>query len=194
MNNAEAKFILQGYRPNGAVGGDFFDVLSLSDTCAGLFICDVMGHGVRAALVTAMVRALVESLRPLAHEPGQLLGEMNRDLQAIFGHASVPVFLSAFYATIDTVTGQFLYANAGHPFPLVVRRSEAEVSVLPMPPGMPGPPLCVRDQVTYQVSSTQLAPGDCVVLFTDGVYEVVGTDQEPYGEQRLQQAIIRRLL
>lgn len=181
------------YRPNGAVGGDFFDVLSLSDTRAGLFICDVMGHGVRAALVTAMVRALVESLRPLAHEPGRLLAEMNRDLQAIFGHASVPVFLSAFYATIDTQSGQFLYANAGHPYPLLVRRDEGEVAPLPMPPGMPGPPLCVRDQVAYQTNSTQLTPGDCVVLFTDGVYEVVGADQEPYGEQRLQQAIMRRL-
>lgn len=182
------------YRPNGAVGGDFFDVLSLSDSCAGIFICDVMGHGVRAALVTAMVRALVESLRPLAHDPGRLLSEMNRDLQAIFGHASVPVFLSAFYATMDTVSGVLTYANAGHPYPLLIRRNPPEVRSLPMLPGMPGPPLCVRDQITYQVASTTLAPGDGLVLFTDGVYEVVGgSEPEPFGEQRLQQAIVRRL-
>ena len=57
------------YHPTGQVGGDFFNVLRLSDTQAGLFICDVMGHGVRSALVTAMVRALVEELRPMAMDP-----------------------------------------------------------------------------------------------------------------------------
>src|SRR5262249_44851321 len=77
------------YRPNGAVGGDFFDVLPLSDTQAGLFICDVMGHGVRAALVTAMVRALLEGFRELAADPGWFLAEMNRELIAILGQTSV---------------------------------------------------------------------------------------------------------
>ena len=57
------------YLPTGAVGGDFFDVLPISDTQAGVFICDVMGHGVRAALVTAMVRALAEELVSAAGEP-----------------------------------------------------------------------------------------------------------------------------
>lgn len=181
------------YRPNGAVGGDFFDVLALSDTQAGLFICDVMGHGVRAALVTAMVRALVESLRPLMTEPGRLLAEMNRDLLAIFGQATVPVFLSAFCARMDTSTGQLEYANAGHPSPLLIRGREREATFLPGLPGMPGPPLGVRDQASYAVASTTLTRGDVLLMFTDGLYEVVGADQEPFGEEQLRQAILRRL-
>ena len=63
-----------------------------------MLICDVMGHGVRAALGTAMVRALLEGFRGLADDPAAFLEEMNRELIAILGQASVPVFLSAFYA------------------------------------------------------------------------------------------------
>lgn len=181
------------YRPNGAVGGDFFDVLALSDTRAGVFICDVMGHGVRAALVTATVRALLGSLRPVSAEPGRLLAEMNRDLLAIFGQASVPVFLSAFYATIDTVTGRLDYANAGHPAPLVVRRRDNDVAYLPAPGGQPGPPLGVRDQPGYAVSEVSLGRSDMVLMFTDGLFEVVGADHEPFGEEQLRQAVAARL-
>jgi sigma-B regulation protein RsbU (phosphoserine phosphatase) len=181
------------YRPNGAVGGDFFDVLALSDTRAGLFICDVMGHGVRAALVTAMVRALLEGFGAIAEDAGRFLTELNRELLAILGQASVPVFLSAFYATMDTATGELRYANAGHPSPLWVRRSVKEVALLPLLAGMPGPPLGVRAQAAYTTASTFLNRGDLLVLFTDGVFDVTGIDQEPFGEGRLEEAVRRRL-
>jgi sigma-B regulation protein RsbU (phosphoserine phosphatase) len=181
------------YRPNGAVGGDFFDVLALSDTRAGLFICDVMGHGVRAALVTAMVRALLEGFRGVADDAGRFLTELNRELLAILGQASVPVFLSAFYATVDVEAGELRYANAGHPSPLHVRRSEGEVSTLPSSSGMPGPPLGVRDQASYTTAHVGLSRGDLLVLFTDGLFEVTGADQEPFGEERLQSSVRRRM-
>ena len=181
------------YRPNGAVGGDFFDVLALSDDRAGLFICDVMGHGVRAALVTAMVRALLEGARGLADDVGRLLAEVNRELLAILGQASVPVFLSAFYTVVDVTTGEMRYANAGHPGPLLVRRTEGTVGPLSPPAYQPGPPLGVRDQASYSVSSVSLLRGDLLLLFTDGLYEATGPDQEPYGEERLRLAVERRL-
>src|ERR1044071_2242102 len=71
------------YLPAAAVGGDFFDVLPISATTAGVFICDVMGHGMRAALITAIMRGLVEELMPVAADPGKLLTEINRSLHAI---------------------------------------------------------------------------------------------------------------
>jgi sigma-B regulation protein RsbU (phosphoserine phosphatase) len=181
------------YRPTGAVGGDFFDILPLSDTQAGVFICDVMGHGVRAALVTAMVRALLEGFRHLAADPGWFLAELNRELLSILGQASVPVFLSACYLLLDMAAGEMRYANAGHPVPLHVRRRAGEVAPLPVVSGMPGPPLGVRQQAVYTVGRAELAVGDLLVLYTDGVYEVAGPEQEHYGEQRLLQAVQRRL-
>ena len=78
------------YFPTGAVGGDFFYVRALSDTQAGVFICDVMGHGVRSALVTAIMRALVEELAELATDPGRLLGQINNDLRAILRQRRQP--------------------------------------------------------------------------------------------------------
>jgi sigma-B regulation protein RsbU (phosphoserine phosphatase) len=181
------------YRPNGAVGGDFFDVLALSDDRAGLFICDVMGHGVRAALGTAMIRALLEGARGLADDVGGLLAEVNRELLAILGQASVPVFLSAFYAVVDVTTGQLHYANAGHSGVLLLRRGEGVVESLTPPGYQPGPPLGVRDQASYAVSRVSMAHNDLLVLFTDGLFEATGPDQEPYGEDRLRLAVERRL-
>jgi sigma-B regulation protein RsbU (phosphoserine phosphatase) len=181
------------YRPDGAVGGDFFDVLALSDTKAGLFICDVMGHGVRAALGTAMVRALLEGVRALGDDPGRLLAEVNRELIAILGQASVPLFLSAFYAVIDVTTGEVSHANAGHPQPLLLRRGEGVVEPLVPDGGRPGPPLGVRDQAGYPVSRVRMHRGDLLVLFTDGLFEPAGSDHEPFGEERLAGAFGRRL-
>jgi sigma-B regulation protein RsbU (phosphoserine phosphatase) len=118
---------------------------------------------------------------------------MNRDVQAIFSQANVPVFLSAFYATIDTQSWRLEYANAGHPPPLLARRAENEVAYLPPPGGSPGPPLGVRDQASYPVAQTQLGNGDVLLLFTDGLFEVVGADLEPFGEDQLREAVARRL-
>ncbi len=181
------------YRPDGAVGGDFFHVLPLGDTRAGVLVCDVMGHGVRAALGTAMVRAFVERFRPMAHEPSRFLEEINGELLGILGQASVPVFLSAFYGVMDTDTGEFRYANAGHPDPAWVRRSEGSAELLPPPMGHHGPPLGVRPGATYSSTRVTAAPGDVFVLYTDGLIEATGPGDEPYGEKRLKEALQARI-
>ncbi len=121
------------YHPTGAVGGDFFDVLPISDTEAGVLICNVMGHGVRAALVTAMLRALAEELMPVAAEPVSFLTEINHRLLAILAQTRSPMFASAFYVVIDLARGELRYSNAGHPNPLLVRRSAGVVESLDCP-------------------------------------------------------------
>src|SRR5690606_27287299 len=110
------------YLPTTTLGGDFFDVLALSDTMAGVFICDVMGHGVRSALVTAMMRALVGERTPVTVDPGQFLTELNRHLLFILPQTDTPMFASAFYVVIDVEKGLVSYANAGHPSPLYAGR------------------------------------------------------------------------
>jgi CheY-like chemotaxis protein len=85
------------FEPATRLAGDFFNVLSLSDSCAGVFICDVMGHGVRSALVTAMLRALVDDLAPGFTDPGLFLAEMNRRLAILFQAAAGSLFATALF-------------------------------------------------------------------------------------------------
>jgi sigma-B regulation protein RsbU (phosphoserine phosphatase) len=180
------------YSPSGAVGGDFFNVLSFSDTEAGVFICDVMGHGVRSALITAMVRALVEELTPRASDPGQLLTLLNRDLQAILRQTGTPMFTTAFYLVVDLSTRQMRYANAGHPKQLLVHRREGEVEFLRSLEGKTYPPLGLFPESIYPTSQRAFLPGDLVILYTDGLYEVEGANQQVYSQEMLLAAVRRR--
>jgi hypothetical protein len=106
------------YQPAGGVSGDFFDILKLSDTAVGLVVCDVMGHGVRSALITAMVRAMLEELRSVGADPGTLLTRLNRDLTRILRQTGSMIFVTAGYAVLSLDEGRLRYAQAGHPTPL----------------------------------------------------------------------------
>lgn len=180
------------YLPTGAVGGDYFNVLALSDTEAGVFICDVMGHGVRSALIAAMVRALVEELKPLGGDPGRLLTQLNRDLCAILKHTGSPTLITAFYLVADAGKRQLRYANAGHPKPLLVHRSTASLEALVNEGGKSEPALGLFEQAFYGTSQRPLADADLVMLFTDGLYEVEGTGQQLYTQEMLVDAVRRR--
>jgi phosphoserine phosphatase RsbU/P len=160
------------YIPTGQVGGDFFNILPLSDTKVGLFICDVMGHGVRSALVTAILRALVEELTRLASDPGQLLTQINRDLRAILHQQGSPLYTTAFYMVADLETKQITYANAGHPKPILLRRDTGEAEFLRNNDGKSHPALGLFPTATYPSSSCAIREQDVVLLFTDGAYDV----------------------
>ncbi len=177
------------YHPTGQVGGDFFNVLTLSETKAGLFICDVMGHGVRSALVTAMVRGLVEELRPIALDPGQLLTRINSDLRAILQQTGTPLFTTALYLVADLERRQIYFSNAGHPRPFLIHRLKGTVEVLRNSDGKARPALGLFAESTYPTTSCELAAGDLVMLFTDGLYEVEGQAGEQFSQDLLLEAV-----
>ena len=173
------------YHAAETVSGDFFSVSALSDTEAAVFICDVTGHGVRAALVTAMIRALVEELKPLAREPGNFLRKLNSDLCSILKSTGSPMLTTAFYLVADWRTGSLRFANAGHPKPLLVHRSTGRIDLLAHASGRGEPALGLFDNPSYQTTEIAIAPGDFVMLFTDGLYEVQGLNEELYSQERL---------
>ena len=173
------------YHPAETVSGDFFSVSALSDDEVGVFICDVAGHGVRAALVTAMVRALGEELKPLAHDPGMFLRKLNSDLFIILKTTGSPMLTTAFYLVANWRTGQMRFANAGHPKPLLVRRSADCVESLVNASGKSQPALGLFEDPPYQTSEASITPGDLVMLFTDGLYEVQGKNEELYSQEQL---------
>ncbi len=173
------------YEPAESVSGDFFSITAISETEVGVFICDVTGHGVRAALVTAMIRALSEELKPLARDPGNFLRKLNFDLCSILKNTGSPMLTTGFYAVADCETGRLRFANAGHPKPLLVRRSLGNVEPLANGSGRSQPALGLFDDPPYLTSETTLTPGDFLMLFTDGLYEVQGQNEELYSQERL---------
>ena len=173
------------YEPAESVSGDFFSVSALSDTEAAMFICDVTGHGVRAALVTAMIRALAEELKPIARDPGIFLRKLNSDLTNILKSTGSPMLTTAFYLVADWTTGVMRFSNAGHPKPLFIRRSAGRVEPLLNVTGQSQPALGLFDDPQYQTTEVTLSPGDFVMLFTDGLYEVQGLNEELYSQERM---------
>ena len=173
------------YQPAEAISGDFFSVTQISDTEVGVLICDVTGHGIRAALVTAMIRALSEELKPLAREPGYFLRKLNSDLSIILKSTGSTMLTTAFYVVANCQTGEMRFANAGHPKPLVLRRSENRIETLANACGHGQPALGLFEDPPYETSEAQLVAGDFLMLFTDGLYEVQGANEELYTQQRL---------
>jgi sigma-B regulation protein RsbU (phosphoserine phosphatase) len=177
------------YLPTSGLGGDFFDVLPLSDTEAGVFICDVMGHGMRAALLTAVIRGLVDELRSFAADPGQFLTEINLALTGILRGVSTPIFASACYVVVDAATGRMLCANAGHPTPLHVQAESGRVERLTVAETVRGTALGLTRDCIYATASHNLNAGDAVLLFTDGLYEAENHEGEQFGHDRLEAAV-----
>lgn len=176
---------LHRYHPAETVSGDFFTVTQLSATEAGVLICDVTGHGTRAALVTAMIRAIAEELKPLALDPASFLRKLNYDLCSILKNTGSPMLTTAFYAVADCAAGTLRYANAGHPKPLLLRRAENSIKPLVNASGKSQPALGLFEDPVYTTSETTIQPGDFLMLFTDGLYEVQGQHEELYSQERL---------
>jgi sigma-B regulation protein RsbU (phosphoserine phosphatase) len=181
------------YLPTGSVGGDFFTISPLSETQVGVFVCDVAGHGVRSALVTAMIRALVEELKPLAKNPGDFLSKLNGDLCSILHHTGTPLLTTAFYLAADWRTGVMLYANAGHPKPLHVRRQAGQVLQVLNASGKSQPALGLMEDARYQSSEILLSPDDLLLLYTDGLIEVQSPKSDLYTQQLLHGAVQRSM-
>jgi len=169
------------YRPAAAVGGDFFDIFPLSQHRAGVFICDVMGHGLRAALVTAIIRTLLEELRPVMQNAGRFLSALNLRLRAILERVDEPFIATAFYLIADTSLRETQFANAGHPAPVRLRRTTRIIESLGLDGGRPGPGLGLFDEVNYSTARCGFEKNDCILLFTDGLYEVDSPEGQQFG-------------
>jgi sigma-B regulation protein RsbU (phosphoserine phosphatase) len=182
------------YQPSGAVSGDFFDVVPLSDSAVGLFICDAMGHDVRAALVTAMMRALVADLSTTLNEPGELLTQMNRELAGIFKQSGSIMYATAFYLIVDLARAEFRFASAAHPDPVIVHRETGTAEWLKVDAGgKKGPALGLFLDGRFPTYRRRMAAGDLIALYTDGLVEVEGANEELYTAERLLAAVRRRV-
>jgi serine phosphatase RsbU (regulator of sigma subunit)/predicted ester cyclase len=173
--------IVHDYRPAREVGGDFYDFRHLNDGRLGLIIGDVSGKGIPAALVMACTQSVLRAVAQRADlPPGQVLEEAN---EVLFTYLPPNMFATCFYAVLDTTEGRLRYANAGHSLPCCWHEGTAtELRAKGMPLGlMPG--------MGYEEKERTLAPGDGVLLYSDGLIEAHGTRREMFGTLRMERLV-----
>lgn len=164
------------YQPARAVGGDFYDFFPLPDGRVVIMIGDVTDKGVPAALVMASTRAILRGSARRGLSPGAALKRSNELLlPEIPGH----MFVTCLYAILDLKTGEFRFANAGHNLPIgchngVVRELRAT-----------GMPLGLMEDMEYEEHTAYLKPGECLLLYSDGLVEAHNPQGQMYGFDQL---------
>jgi serine phosphatase RsbU (regulator of sigma subunit) len=163
--------------PAARVGGDYYDFIDVSDGVTGISIADVSGKGVPAALVMATFRAslLAEILNEYSIET--ILHKVN---ELLVRSTEPPVFVTAVYGTLETRKGMFTYCNAGHLPPLLIP-AQGE------PHELQGSDLLLGSfsSAAYNQRIVDLTSGDVLILYTDGITEAMGRQDEEFGTERL---------
>ena len=167
--------------PMEKVGGDFYDFIPLTDKILGLAIADVSGHGLPAAL---QVRDIYMGLRMGLARDLKIVRTVERMNQIIHRSTLTSRFVSMFYGELE-LSGIFIYVNAGHPPPFLLTAA-GEARFLEEGGAVLGP---VGD-ATYERGFVRLAPGDMIVMYTDGLIEAappgkLGDEGEEYGVDRM---------
>ncbi len=164
-------------QPSRQVGGDYFDYFERPDGQIGLVIADVSGKGVPAALLVSQLQAIFKSEVRTGKDLSAMMATVN---QIVTESTSPEKFATLFYADWNPVTRQFNYVNAGHNYPIVVRENGTVEQL-----SIGGLVLGVIPTAAFERGSVQLAAGDLVLLYTDGLSELNNPEGEEYGEERL---------
>ncbi len=156
-----------------------YDFTRLDDGRLGILIADVTGHGVNSALLSTMVKAIASPVTGSGATPSQVMEALDAALERFFPEG---FFLTAFYLWVDEATGALQYAGVGHPPPLVVgpsgiRPLDAEAGLLGI-----GMAVGIADV------AGQLAPGESLLLYTDGLTDAMTTPGDVlFGQERIEQ-------
>jgi GAF domain-containing protein/anti-sigma regulatory factor (Ser/Thr protein kinase) len=145
------------------VGGDWYDVIELPGGHVGVAIGDVAGHGVRAAALMGQLRTGLRAYALEGQPPGETLKRLDRLLQSIRGRGMA----TAAYALFSLESGTLRIASAGHPPPVIVSAT-GEARLLEI---VAAPPLGTLPYPSHQEHEAQLAPGETIVMYTDGIIE-----------------------
>jgi sigma-B regulation protein RsbU (phosphoserine phosphatase) len=168
--------------PARQVGGDFYDFIPISADRTGIVIADVSGKGVPAALFMALSRALV---RANVHETISTADAIEKANHLIAEEAKFGMFVTLFYAVLDSTRNMLQYVNAGHNPPIMLKRGSSEVTLLKAK----GIALGAMEDVKLEQKEVELATNDVVLLYTDGITEAVNDKGEQFGTDRLENVI-----
>ncbi len=176
------------YLPAEAIGGDIFQLIGMPDGRGALFISDVSGHGVRAALITSIVKAVVDYIDFSDKTPQDVLKDFNSRFRSILGPLTPQIYATAVVMMVDGENRSVTVAAAGHPSPLLVSKSKMTAESV-MSLEEVGPALGFVSDPEYPNCRRQLAVGDIILSFTDGIYEVANAQGQLFGLARLQRFV-----
>jgi sigma-B regulation protein RsbU (phosphoserine phosphatase) len=173
-----ARFAWQ-YRPCTELAGDLLNILPLGERRVALYLLDVVGHGVAAALLAVMVNQAMTQL----HLSGRRLAapaEVAAHLNGEFSWASQTCpFFTLLYGVLELDGGAFRFVTAGHPGPVLLPHGGSPRNLM-----LPASPICLAEE-PYQEHLLTLGPGDRLFLYSDGIPEARNADRKPFGEQRM---------
>ncbi|TGK11377.1 serine/threonine protein phosphatase [Leptospira fletcheri] len=159
-----------------SVGGDFYDFHYVGPNKLGIFLSDVSGHGIPAAIIASMVK-LAFSIEARNHEdPAEVLRNINRSLSGKYGKH----YITAAYLLVDGTSGKVTYSNAGHPPLVAIARSSGTAKEIFLPGWIMG----MDPSLKNSVAEFQLEPGDRLIIYTDGITEARNQKGEIFGFQR----------
>jgi sigma-B regulation protein RsbU (phosphoserine phosphatase) len=179
------------YRAAQQVGGDFFDFFevlkdkgSRDEALLGMVIADVADKGVPAALYMALSRTLIRTTGLSGRTPAAAMMRAN---ELMLKDSQADIFLTAFFAILDTKSGRLRYANAGHNRPLWRHVSNTEIETL----SGKGTVLGVLEEIELEDRQVMIGPGDVLVFYTDGISEALDAQGDAFGVDRLADALRR---
>jgi serine phosphatase RsbU (regulator of sigma subunit) len=172
------------YRPARQIGGDFYDFFDLPGKTGewGIIIADVADKGVPSALYMALCRTVIRTTAFTGRSPASAL---MRASDLILNDSQSDLFLSTFYAKLDTDTGRLIYCNAGHNPALWLHATRGEFEELTTR----GIILGAFENIELEEKRVDIAPGDLLVFYTDGVTEAIDPTEREFGLERLRQVI-----
>ncbi|MEM8875785.1 MAG: GAF domain-containing SpoIIE family protein phosphatase [Planctomycetota bacterium] len=173
------------YRPSQIAGGDFYDFMPLEDGRIGILIADVSGHGVAAAVMTAITHAIGTTSVGEPTPPSKVLKYLNRHLCKRYTRATAQ-FITGFYGIYDPKEQTLQYSSAGHPPPCVVNGCGGLNYCLAEGRGLP---LGIREDEDYQDAIVGLGEADVLVLYTDGITEARSEQGDYFGVDRLERVL-----
>lgn len=180
------------FEPSLKIGGDIFNLVPLSPHRLGIYILDVSGHGVMAALVAVSVAQVMQRegclLKGDWMEPNCELTSPAEVLQLLdveFPLERFGTYFTMSYLVLNVATGHVQFSNAGHPYPLLIRKSGA---ILPLE--TEGTVIGLGNVLPFSTEAISLQPGDVLALYTDGVYEQSNASGAQYGWEKMSKTLV----
>jgi len=176
------------YVPMDKIGGDFYDIVDLKDGKTGIFIADVTGHGVSAALLSSMISGLFRILSRGIDSPAKVMHRLN---EMFYNKKPLDKFASALYCIYSKEKQSLTYTSAGHPYGYIIRPETRELLTLKQAQGtLLG--IHSGSEGLFQEKTIPLLPGDKVFLYTDGITDIANPQNELFESRELERFLMKK--